>query len=67
MMRSVLAVAVGIALVPGLTGCGDSTPEDDKMTQRREPPAQKRAAPGAGLGLNAEEGDPDDTPAGGDD
>jgi len=57
MMRTVLALAVGMAILPGLTGCGESDPDDDKMNERREPPAEKRAAPGSGLGLSSEGGE----------
>ena len=71
MMRTVLALAVGIALLPAVAGCEESDPEDEKMTQRRDAPANTRAAPGSGLGLSSEgEGtgeESDEEPAGGGD
>ncbi len=55
MTRTVLAILAGCTLAMTLTACESSDPEDEKMTQRREPPAEKRAAPGAGVGLTSDE------------
>ncbi len=57
MTRTVLAILAGCTLALTLTACESSDPEDEKMMERREPPAEKRAAPGAGVGMTADDGD----------
>ena len=54
MTRTVLAILAGSTLALALTACESSDPEDEKMTQRREPPAEKRVAPGAGVGMSSD-------------
>ncbi len=57
MTRTVLAILAGCTLALTLTACESSDPEDDKMTQRREPPAEKRPAPGAGVNMSSDTDD----------
>ena len=54
MTRTVLAILAGFTLALTLTACESSDPEDEKMTERRDPPAEKRAAPGAGVGMTSD-------------
>ncbi|MBT8485716.1 MAG: hypothetical protein HKO59_02340 [Phycisphaerales bacterium] len=67
MMRTVMTILAGVMLAVVIGGCDSGTPEDAEMTQRREPPAEKRRPPGA-LGdadLSAEQGEGEPPPAGG--
>ena len=56
MTRTVLAILAGCTLALTMSGCESGTPEDEEMTQRREPPAEKRAAPGAGVDMSSDTG-----------
>ena len=53
-------LAAGGALV--FTGCDESTPEDEAMRQRREPPANPRPAPGTTIGGPGGEAGGDNSP-----
>ena len=54
------AFAFGGALV--LTGCDESTPEDEAMRERREPSATPRPAPGTQFGGPQTTENDDDAP-----
>lgn len=62
MSRMLMAMLAGLVLCVTLGGCEQSEPEDESMTQRREAPAEKRAAPGSALGLSSETDETSDDP-----
>ena len=58
MLRIATSALLGATLLTGIAGCGDAADADDeKMTQRRAEPAEKRRAPGSGLGMSTEGGE----------
>ena len=62
MTRTLMAILVGLALCTMVCGCSESDPDDEQMTQRRDPPP-KRKPPGARSPGGMEKGE-DDNPDG---